>query len=87
MNIKTNNMSDTKNFDAIKELAMLSKVVCLNDFYNIDIKPNKPEIRLQGTFNYATAKAAKNLGIQLEFDNETTMLRGNDGIIYVTLTE
>jgi hypothetical protein len=80
-------MSDTKTFDVVKELAMLSKIVNFNDFYNIDIRPNKPEIRLQGTFSYATAKAAKSLGIKLEFDNETTMLRGNDGIIYITLTE
>jgi hypothetical protein len=87
MNIKTNNMSDTKTFDIVKELAMLSKTVNFSDFYNIDIRPNKPEIRLQGTFSYATAKVARNLGIQLEFDNETVMLRGNDGIIYITLTE
>ncbi len=80
-------MNDKTIFDAIKELAMLSKVISLNDFYNIDIRHNKPEIRLQGTFSYATAKAAKNLGIKLEFDNETTMLRGNGGIIYITLTE
>lgn len=80
-------MSDTKTFDAIKELAMLSKTVSLNEFYNIDIRPNRFEIRLQGTFNYTTAKAAKSLGIKLEFDDETTMLRGNDGAIYITLTE
>ena len=80
-------MSDTTTFDAIKELAILSKSISLNDFYNIAIAPNTPEIRLQGTFSYATAKAAKDLGIQLEFDNETTMLRGNDGFIYITLTE
>ena len=80
-------MSDTKTFDAIKELASLSKFVNFTDFYNIDIKPNKPEIRLQGTFSYATTKAAKDLGINLEFDNSTTMLRGNDGFIYITLTE
>ena len=80
-------MSDTTTFDLIRELASLSKLISLNEFYNIDIRPNKPEIRLQGTFNYATTKAAKSLGIKLEFDNETTMLRGNDGIIYITLTE
>ena len=80
-------MSNTQTFDAVKELAMLSKVVSLNDFYNIDIRPNKPEIRLQGTFSYATAKAARNLGIHLEYHNEDGMLRGNDGIIYITLTE
>ena len=80
-------MSDTKTFDAIKELAMLSKLISLNDFYNIGINPNTPEIRLQGTFSYATTKAAKDLGINLEFDNSTTMLRGNDGFIYITLTE
>jgi len=80
-------MEDTKTFDAIRELAMLSKLISLNEFYNIDIRPNKPEIRLQGTFSYATAKAARSLGIKLVFDDETTMLRGNDGIIYITLTE
>ena len=80
-------MDDTKTFDAIRELAMVSKLISLNDFYNIDIRPTRPEIRLQGTFNYDTAKAAKDLGIQLEFDNETTMLRGNDGIIHITLTQ
>jgi len=80
-------MEDTKPFDAIRELASLSKLISLNEFYNIDIRPNKPEIRLQGTFSYATAKAAKSLGIKLVFDDETTMLRGNDGIIYITLTE
>jgi hypothetical protein len=80
-------MNDTKTFDAVKELAMLSKIVNFSDFYDIAIRPNRPEIRLQGTFNYDTAKAAKSLGIKLEFDNETTMLRGNDGLIYITLTE
>lgn len=80
-------MSNTTTFDAVRELASLSKLISLNEFYNIDIKPNKPEIRLQGTFNYTTAKAARTLGIKLEFDNETTMLRGNDGTIYITLTE
>lgn len=80
-------MSDTKTFDAIRELAMLSKVISLNEFYNIEIRPNQPGIRLQGVFSSITTKAAKDLGIQLEFDNETTMLRGNDGIIYITLTE
>jgi hypothetical protein len=87
MNIKTNTMEDTKTFDAIRELAMLSKLISLNEFYNIDIRPNKPEIRLQGTFSYTTVKAARSLGIKLVFDDETTMLRGNDGIIYITLTE
>jgi hypothetical protein len=80
-------MSDTTTFDAIRELASLSKLISLNEFYNIDIRPNRPEIRLQGTFSYATAKAAKNLGIHLEYHNEDGMLRGNDGIIYITLTE
>jgi hypothetical protein len=33
-------MSDTTTFDAVKELAMLSKIVNFNDFYNIDIRPS-----------------------------------------------
>jgi hypothetical protein len=80
-------MSDTKTFDPVAELARLSKLVPLKEFYNIDIRPNSPEIRLQGTFSYTTTKAAKNLGIKLEFDNDDGMLRGGDGLIYITLTE
>ena len=80
-------MSDTKTFDLVKELAMLSKTVNFSDFYNIDIRPNKPEIRMQGTFSYSTTKVAKNLGIKLEFDNDDGMLRGGDGLIYIVLTE
>jgi hypothetical protein len=80
-------MTDKKNFDAIRELAMLSKDITLNDFYNIDIRPNVPEIRLQGHINYSTLKSARNLGILLEFNNEDFMLRGNAGFIYITLTE
>ena len=80
-------MEDTKLFDAIRELAMLSKLISLNDFYNIDINPKYPRIKLQGTFNSDTAKAAKNLGIHLEYHNEDGMLRGNDGFIHITLTE
>lgn len=79
-------MSDTKTFDVVKELAMLSKTINFNDFYNIDIRPTSPAIRLQGTIGYNTSKAAKDLGISLEFDNECVMLRGNDGIIHITLT-
>ena len=79
-------MNNTTTFDAVKELAMLSKTVNFSDFYNIDIRPNRPEIRLQGTIGYNTSKAAKDLGISLEFDNECVMLRGNDGIIHITLT-
>jgi hypothetical protein len=80
-------MSDTKTFDPVAELARLSKLVPLKEFYNIDIRPNSPEIRLQGTFSYTTTKAAKNLGIKLEFDNDDGMLRGGDGLIYIVLTE
>jgi len=80
-------MSDTKTFDVVKELAMLSKTINFNDFYNIDIRPTSPTIRLQGTFTYATAKAAKDLGILLEFDNDNVMLRGNDGMVHITLTQ
>lgn len=80
-------MSNTTTFDVVKELAMLSKTINFNDFYNIDIRPTSPAIRLQGTFTYETAKAAKNLGIKLEFDNESVMLRGNDGIVHITLTQ
>jgi hypothetical protein len=80
-------MNNTTTFDAVKELAMLSKIVNFNDFYNIDIQTlTRPEIRLQGTIGYNTSKAAKDLDISLEFDNECVMLRGNDGIIHITLT-
>ena len=80
-------MEDRKPFDPVAELARLSKLVPLKEFYNIDIRPNSSEIRLQGTFSYTTTKAAKNLGIKLEFDNDDGMLRGGDGLIYITLTE
>lgn len=80
-------MEDRKPFDPVAELARLSKLVPLKEFYNIYIRPNAPEIRLQGTFSYTTTKAAKNLGIKLEFDNDDGMLRGGDGLIYIVLTE
>ena len=80
-------MEDKKPFDAIKELAMLSKIVSLNEFYNISINPNRPEIALQGIFSSVTTKAAKDLGVMLSFDNEDGMIRGTDGIFRIVLTE
>jgi hypothetical protein len=80
-------MSDIKTFDAIRELAMLSKTISLNEFYNISINPNRPEIALQGTFSSVTAKAAQDLGVMLNFDNEDGMIRGTDGIFRIVLTE
>ena len=52
-------MSDTKTFDVVKELAMLSKTINFNDFYNIDIRPNRPEIRLQGKLAIIPQKQLK----------------------------
>jgi len=80
-------MEDTRPFDAIRELASLSKITSLNIFYNISISPSRPEIALQGIFNSDTVKVAKNLGIHLEFDNNDGMIRGTDGIFRITLTE
>ncbi len=79
-------MEDKKPFDPVAELAQLSKLIPLKEFYSINIW-NFGEIRLQGKFNFKTRDAAKNLGIQLEFNNEDGMIRGNDGFIYLVLTE
>ena len=79
-------MSDKKPFDPVAELAKLSKLVPLKEFYSINIW-NFGEIRLQGKFNTYTREAAKNLDILLEFDNGDGMIRGNNGFIYLVLTE
>jgi hypothetical protein len=79
-------MEDKKPFDPVAELATLSKLIKLKEFYSINIW-NFGEIRLQGKFNSSTRDAAKSLGIQLEFNNEDGMIRGNDGFIYLVLTE
>lgn len=79
-------MEDTKTFDAVRELANLSKLVNLRAFYNVSISPSRGDISLQGEFNSETIKAAKALGIILEFDNNYGMLRGVEGTLRITLT-
>jgi len=79
-------MSDTKTFDPVAELARVASIVPIKEFYSINIW-NFGEIRMQGKFNAETRKAAKDLNIKLEFDNDADMLRGNNGNIYLILTE
>ena len=79
-------MEDKKHFDPVVELMSLDQIIPLKEFYSINIW-NFGEIRMQGKFNSTTRKAAKDLDIKLEYDNDTDMLRGTNGNVYLILTE
>lgn len=82
-------MSDlTKKINLVGRFATLSKTVDFEEFYSINVWVQRDEITLQGNINSYTTSAAKKLGIFLEYNNETGMLKGEteDGLIRIVLT-
>lgn len=82
-------MSDlTKKINLVGRFATLSKTVDFEEFYSINVWVQRDEITLQGNINSYTTSAAKKLGIFLEYNNETGMLKGEteDGSIRIVLT-
>jgi hypothetical protein len=82
-------MSDlTKKINLVGRFATLSKTVDFEDFYSINVWVHRDEISLQGHINPTTLSAAKKLGINLVFENDCQMLKGEteDGKLRIVLT-
>ena len=82
-------MSDlTKKINLVGRFATLSKTVDFEEFYSINVWVQRDEITLQGEINPYTTAAAKRLGILLEYNNDSGMLKGEteDGSIRIVLT-
>lgn len=82
-------MSDlTKKINLVGKFATLSKTVDFEEFYSINVWVQRDEITLQGNINSYTTSAAKRLGIFLEYNNDSGMLKGEteDGSIRIVLT-
>ena len=82
-------MSDlTKKINLVGRFATLSKTVDFEEFYSINVWVQKDEITLQGNINSYTAAVAKKLGIFLEYNNDSGMLKGEteDGSVRIVLT-
>ena len=82
-------MSDlTKKINLVGRFATLSKSVDFDDFYSINIWVQRDEISLQGHINPTTLNVAKSLNVNLVFDNNCQMLKGEteDGKLRIVLT-
>ena len=82
-------MSDlTKKINLVGRFATLSKSVDFEEFYSINVWVQKDEISLQGKINPYTTAAAKRLGINLTYNNDSEMLKGEteDGLLRIVLT-
>ena len=82
-------MSDlTKKINLVGRFATLSKTVDFEEFYSINVWVQRDEITLQGNINSYTTAAAKKLGIFLEYNNDSGMLKGEteDGSVRIVLT-
>ena len=82
-------MSDlTKKINLVGRFATLSKTVDFDDFYSINIWIQRDEISLQGHINPTKMSSAKKLGVNLVFENDIQMLKGEseDGKLRIVLT-
>ncbi len=82
-------MSDlTKKINLVGRFATLSKTVDFEEFYSINVWVQKDEITLQGKINPYTTAAAKRLGVDLIYINDSEMLRGEteDKSLRIVLT-
>jgi len=82
-------MSDlTKKINLVGRFATLSKTVDFDDFYSINVWITRDEISLQGNINPTTLSVAKKLNVDLVFDNDSQMLKGEteDGKLRIVLT-
>lgn len=82
-------MSDlTKKINLVGRFATLSKTVDFDDFYSINVWIQRDEISLQGHINPTNMSSAKKLGVNLVFENDSQMLKGEseDGKLRIVLT-
>jgi len=82
-------MSDlTKKINLVGRFATLSKTVDFDDFYSINIWVQRDEISLQGDINHTNVSSARKLGIDLVFENDRQVLKGEseDGKLRIVLT-
>ena len=82
-------MSDlTKKINLVGRFATLSKTVDFDDFYSINIWVQRDEISLQGHINPTNLSTAKKLNVNLVFENDCQMLKGEseDGKLRIVLT-
>jgi hypothetical protein len=82
-------MSDlTKKINLVGRFATLSKTVDFEDFYSINVWVQRDEISLQGHINPTNMSSAKKLGVDLVFENDSQMLKGEteDGKLRIVLT-
>ena len=82
-------MSDlTKKINLVGRFAELSKTIDFDDFYSINVWVQKNEISLQGHIDPNTLSAAKKLNVNLVFENDCQMLKGEseDGKLRIVLT-
>jgi hypothetical protein len=82
-------MSDlTKKINLVGRFATLSKTIDFEEFYSINVWVQKDEISLQGHINPYTTNVAKKLGVFLEYNNDSEMLKGEteDGKLRIVLT-
>jgi hypothetical protein len=72
----------------IVRLDAIAELIDLDSFYAIGLSPNSNQINLQGRFNDTTARFAKAVGIELEYQNDNGMLKGEseDGTLRIVLT-
>lgn len=74
-----------KSLNTLNELNAAKK---LNTFYCITLNPAYDELKLQGDFCDSNTQIAKDLGVELVYDQSIKMLRGksSDGSLSITLT-
>lgn len=72
----------------ISRLEEIAELIDLDSFYAIGLSPNSNQINLQGRFNDSTARFARNVSINLEYQGDQLMLKGEseDGKLRIVLT-
>ncbi len=72
----------------ISRLEGVSKIIGLDNFYSISICTLSGQMSLQGGFTDITTSFAKSIGIQLIYDEDSSMLLGvsSDGRLRIVLT-
>ena len=78
----------TKSQELIDRLQAISELIDLDNFYSIGLSPNSDQINLQGKFTDTTARFAKEIGVDLVYENDNGMLKGEslNGTIRIVLT-
>jgi hypothetical protein len=77
-----------KTQELIGRLQTISELIDLDNFYAIGLSPNSNQISLQGRFTDTTARFAKAIDVDLVYDDDCGMLKGEseDGKLRIVLT-